>query len=88
MSGREQALTALKSAKDRAELAREAEANGDHTQAKRLWRIVLGSDFPTNGRQPRSVACSRAAAHLFLEGCAVLLGAARRMSHPAVHTRL
>lgn len=47
-NGRQQALAALKSAKDRAESALKAEANDDHTEAKRLWRIILGDDFPTS----------------------------------------
>lgn len=33
-------------AAERARKAREAEAAGDHAEAKRLWRIILGSDFP------------------------------------------
>ena len=31
---------------DRAKRALLAEANGDHSEAKRLWRIELGNDFP------------------------------------------
>ena len=34
-------------AADRATKAIEAEDSGDHEEAKRLWRIVLGSSFPS-----------------------------------------
>jgi hypothetical protein len=34
---------------DRASKAIDAENRGDHAEAIRLWRIVLGSDFPTYG---------------------------------------
>lgn len=44
--GRADLKVALASAADRAKKANEAEAWGDHTEAKRLWRVVLGSDFP------------------------------------------
>lgn len=37
---------ALESAAERARRARAAEADGDHAEAKRLWKIVLGDDFP------------------------------------------
>jgi len=47
-SGRQELLTALASAEKRAQLALDAEARGDHTEAKRLWRIILGSDFPVS----------------------------------------
>lgn len=47
-NGRQQLLAALNSAKDRAQAALKAEAAGDHTEAKRLWRIILGDDFPTS----------------------------------------
>ena len=33
-------------AEDRATRAIAAEESGDHEEAKRLWRIVLGSSFP------------------------------------------
>ncbi|MFB6907536.1 hypothetical protein ACFCWB_25030 [Streptomyces bacillaris] len=39
----------LKSARDRADLALEAENRGSHQEAMRLWRIILGSDFPMYG---------------------------------------
>ncbi|WP_416484319.1 SMODS domain-containing nucleotidyltransferase [Streptomyces sp. CL12] len=39
----------LKSARDRADLALTAEKRGDHREAIRLWRIVLGNDFPAYG---------------------------------------
>jgi hypothetical protein len=45
-NGRQQALAALSSAKERAQAALKAEAAGDHAEAKRLWRIILGDDFP------------------------------------------
>lgn len=45
-SARQELLTALSSAADRARRANEAEARGDHDEAKRLWRIILGSTFP------------------------------------------
>lgn len=38
----------LSSAADRSPKANEAEARGDHDEAKRLWSIVLGDDFPTS----------------------------------------
>ena len=44
-------LTAIKSrfteALDRAQRAITAEGRGDHAEAKRLWRIELGDEFPT-----------------------------------------
>ncbi|WKX09988.1 hypothetical protein [Streptomyces sp. NL15-2K] len=39
----------LKSARDRADLALAAEDRGDYREAIRLWRIILGNDFPTYG---------------------------------------
>lgn len=45
-SARQELLTALSSAADRARRANEAEARGGHDEAKRLWRIILGSTFP------------------------------------------
>ncbi|WP_152030827.1 SMODS domain-containing nucleotidyltransferase [Agromyces aureus] len=45
-SGRQEVTQALASASDRARKANEAEARGDHDEAKRLWRIILGSSFP------------------------------------------
>jgi len=41
--------TALASARDRARKALDAEVNGDHQEAIRLWRIIFGSDFPAYG---------------------------------------
>jgi hypothetical protein len=45
-TGRQEVVQALASAADRARKANEAEARGDHVEAKRLWRIILGSSFP------------------------------------------
>nr|WP_015062494.1 nucleotidyltransferase [Arthrobacter sp. J3.49]AFK89532.1 Valyl-tRNA synthetase [Arthrobacter sp. J3.49] len=42
---RQEVLQALKSAADRASKAQQAEASGDHAEAKRLWKIILGSSF-------------------------------------------
>ena len=42
------ARSRLAEAKGRAEKALAAEAAGNHTEAKRLWRIELGDEFPTN----------------------------------------
>lgn len=39
--------SALASAADRAKRANDAEARGDHADAKRLWRIILGDNFPS-----------------------------------------
>lgn len=39
----------LKSARDRADLALAAEDRGDHKEAIRLWRIILGDGFPAYG---------------------------------------
>lgn len=44
---RTELVTALGSASDRAKKALAAEAAGDHSEAKRLWGIILGSGFPT-----------------------------------------
>lgn len=46
-SGRQEVLDALRSAAGRATKANEAEARGDHAEAMRLWKIVLGDGFPT-----------------------------------------
>ncbi len=43
---RANAIQALNTAHERARKAVEAEEAGDHKEAKRLWSIVLGSDFP------------------------------------------
>jgi hypothetical protein len=45
-NARQDIIQSFRVASDRAVKAREAEANGDHEEAKRLWRIVLGSSFP------------------------------------------
>lgn len=47
-TGRDQIKQALSSANDRASKALTAEARADHAEAKRLWKILLGDDFPTN----------------------------------------
>lgn len=47
-TAREQLRQALSSAADRASKALAAEARADHAEAKRLWRIILGDDFPTS----------------------------------------
>lgn len=39
----------LRKARDRADLALEAEERGDHAEAMRQWRIILGKKFPTYG---------------------------------------
>lgn len=46
-TGRQNLIDALNSAAVRARKANEAEARGDHTEAKRLWRIILGTSFPS-----------------------------------------
>ncbi len=46
--GRQDLVQALSSAADRSRKANEAESRGDHTEARRLWGIVFGDDFPTN----------------------------------------
>lgn len=45
-AGRQEVVQALGSAAERARKANEAEARGDHDEAKRLWQIILGSSFP------------------------------------------
>ncbi|GAA1559660.1 hypothetical protein GCM10009789_11270 [Kribbella sancticallisti] len=45
-STRAEVKTSFDTAKERATKAIAAEANGDHEEAKRLWRIILGSSFP------------------------------------------
>ncbi len=47
-TGRQNLIQALNTAADRAKKANEAEASGDHAEAKRLWRIILGDEFPTS----------------------------------------
>ncbi|MFE5093668.1 hypothetical protein ACFRCI_25765 [Streptomyces sp. NPDC056638] len=39
----------LKRARERVDLDLAAESRGDHREAIRLWRIILGDDFPTYG---------------------------------------
>lgn len=46
-TGRQEIVQALGAAAARARKANEAEARGDHDEAKRLWRIILGSGFPS-----------------------------------------
>jgi hypothetical protein len=46
-AGRQEVVQALGSAAERARKANEAEAGGNHGEAKRLWRIILGSGFPS-----------------------------------------
>ena len=48
-AGRTAVNDSLRSARDRADLALEAEKRGDHREAIRLWRIIFGNDFPTYG---------------------------------------
>lgn len=45
-ASRNEVVQSLSAAADRAAKARAAAARGDHEEAKRLWRIVLGSSFP------------------------------------------
>jgi hypothetical protein len=45
-SGRTNAVQALNTAHVRSKKALEAEIEGDHDEAKRLWSIILGDDFP------------------------------------------
>ena len=45
-AGRQGVVNSWAYAAERAKKAREAEAAGDHAEAKRLWRIILGTDFP------------------------------------------
>lgn len=47
-NGQQELLQALSAAAERAKKANAAEASGDHDEAKRLWRLVLGDDFPTS----------------------------------------
>ncbi len=39
---------ALAAAAKRSKKATDAEGRGDHAEAKRLWKIILGDDFLTN----------------------------------------
>lgn len=45
-SARQSAVTALQLAATRGQRALDYEAAGNHTEAKRLWRLVLGEAFP------------------------------------------
>lgn len=45
-SARREVVQSLNVAAERASSATTAEADGDHEEAKRLWRIILGSGFP------------------------------------------
>lgn len=47
-TSRQQVVDALNSAADRARRAITAESLGQHAEAKRLWAIVLGSEFPAS----------------------------------------
>lgn len=44
---RAEVLQSFQRAADQAGRAIVAEARGDHTEAKRLWKIILGDEFPT-----------------------------------------
>lgn len=46
-TARSAAIDALNSAASHARAAEAAEAKGDHEEAKRQWRIILGASFPT-----------------------------------------
>lgn len=46
-TGRQEIIQSLGSAAERARKANAAEARGDHDEAKRLWRIILGTSFPS-----------------------------------------
>lgn len=46
-TGRQEVVESLHTAAERASKALTAEAGGDHEEAKRLWRIILGSAFPS-----------------------------------------
>lgn len=43
---RQEVLRSFAAAADRASKAIKAEARGDHEEAKRLWRLILGPAFP------------------------------------------
>lgn len=47
-TARSEVVSSFGASATRAKNAIDAEERGDHTEAKRLWRIVLGSDFPTS----------------------------------------
>jgi hypothetical protein len=44
---RQEVTQSFRTAADRASKALAAEAEGDHDEAKRLWRIILGTAFPS-----------------------------------------
>jgi hypothetical protein len=46
---RQSATSVLSSSAERADSALAAEGSGNHQEAIRLWRIILGSEFPTFG---------------------------------------
>lgn len=46
-TSRQEVIQSLSVAADRAARARSAEADGDHREAKRLWRLILGVTFPS-----------------------------------------
>lgn len=46
-AARLEVIQSFSTAAERARKALEAEGRGDHTEAKRLWRIILGSNFPS-----------------------------------------
>jgi hypothetical protein len=48
-SQRSDVNTSLESARERASKANAAERRGDHQEAIRLWRIILGDEFPAYG---------------------------------------
>lgn len=45
-NSRSELIDSLRAAAERARKARAAEALGNHAESNRLWRIILGSDFP------------------------------------------
>ena len=56
---REQAVRdSMRSARDRAARAMQAEAAGDHAEAIRLWRIIFGDEFPAYTAPVRSYLSS------------------------------
>jgi hypothetical protein len=48
-SNRQSVLTNLESSRQRAASANAAELAGNHEEAIRLWRLVLGNEFPAYG---------------------------------------
>ncbi|NCD35375.1 MAG: hypothetical protein EOL87_18460 [Spartobacteria bacterium] len=47
LAERQEVVDSLAREAERARKAREAKAAGDHAEAKRLWRIILGDGFPS-----------------------------------------